>query len=237
MRGMGRLRQAKRKIQRIAFNSLSLQTFVDEEEQNSLEKHMGFPGQWQEHRRFQLAFVKEHGVIPTSRFLEFGSGPLTLGLPLIDYLDKNKYVGVDIRPNVTDIAHNQVAKHGLAWKNPRLIVSDDFAADELADKTFDFVFSFSMLFHLKDQLVERLFAVIAERLTPTGCYWGNINNVDMPESTWLKFPFVGRSPEFYGAIAEQHGMTMKSLGSLEDNGFRLKDKLERHNVLLEFRLR
>ena len=65
---------------------------------------MGFRGQFEKHRRFQMTFFRERGLVPSSRLLEIGCGPLTAGIPIIEYLEPGNYVGVDIRSSVLHLS-------------------------------------------------------------------------------------------------------------------------------------
>ncbi len=231
---MGRLsrpQRLKRAFQNAMFSAFNLREVIGREERAELVKAMGFDGQWDEHRRFQLAFLQEKGVESNHRFLEIGSGPLTLGIPLIEYLDKGKYVGIDVRDSVQNIAYREISKYKLSTKNPRLIVSGSFGAAELGEEQFDSIISFSVLYHLTDELVQNLFEQIARRISPSGRYWANIN-ASVEESRWLEFPFVKRDVEFYHEIATAQGLQLKELGTLEQNGFR-RAGLEKDNLLLE----
>lgn len=48
-------------------------------EKHRLEDSMGFRGQFDEHRRFQIELLKNLGLKPGHQFLELGCGPLTAG--------------------------------------------------------------------------------------------------------------------------------------------------------------
>jgi 2-polyprenyl-3-methyl-5-hydroxy-6-metoxy-1,4-benzoquinol methylase len=213
------------------FKAGRLHEALDEAEQRDLEAHMGFRGQWEEHRRFQMELAKSFGLRQNSSLLEIGCGPLTFGLPAIAYLDANRYVGVDVRSNVLDLAWSQVGKAGLADKNPKLLHSRSFGAEELGHERFDFIWSFSVLYHLTDPLLNDCFAQIAQRLAPQGSYFANLN-VEQPESEWLEFPFVKRNVEFYREAARRNGLAMTELGTLQSLGFRL-DFAEKTNVLVK----
>lgn len=208
------------------------QSMLDEVEARTLEDNMGFRGQWDEHRRFQFEFLKSSGLKPSSNLLEIGCGPLTLGLPAIQYLDCGKYTGIDVRANVLDLAHRQVGKNNLSEKNPRLICSNCFGRDELIGDQFDFAWSFSVLYHLSDELLSLCLRQASRRLTKDGKYFANVNT-EQQESTWLQFPFVRRDLDFYCAVAAKNGLKMVVLGQLQDLGFRL-DRVERLNRLLRF---
>ena len=66
-----------------------------------------------EHRRFQMDFAERMGMTRRTRFIEVGCGPLTLGLPLIEFLDANCYVGIDVRPEVLNLSWQQIGKQGF----------------------------------------------------------------------------------------------------------------------------
>ena len=80
---------------------------------------------------FTWTNLKLQGLRPEHQFLELGCGPLTAGIPLIEYLSPGHYVGVDIRSSVLNLGWREVGKAGLSGKNPRLICSKAFASDEV----------------------------------------------------------------------------------------------------------
>ncbi|MEO9827662.1 MAG: class I SAM-dependent methyltransferase [Paracoccaceae bacterium] len=233
MRASGKLRQIKNGVQDFCFENLRLREVEERREQAELNEAMGFAGQWHEHRRFQMEFLKQNDLNPSIRFLEIGSGPLTLGIPMIKFLNKGKYTGVDVRESVMSIAYREIAKENITGKNPTLIVSDDFGDEELGDKCFDTVWSFSVLFHLNDDQVSRLFDVISKKLDVNGRYFANVNT-KVDESKWLEFPFLRRDVEFYENLAKERDLEVKILGSLGENDFRLEGD-EKDNILLEFK--
>lgn len=219
-----------RRVQQWLFDRARIQDLLDEKEQNALEDHMGFRGQFPVHRRFQIAELQKLGLVPSSSVLEIGCGPLTAGLPLIEYLQPGRYVGVDVRPAVLDLAWQQIGKHGLSGKNPQLFCSDNFADDELGNRKFDFIWSFSVLYHLSDDILDRYFATVAKRIR--GIAVANVQTY-MDDSTWLQFPFLKRSIETYEAVAAKHGLKTRPLGTLADRGFRSSGE-ESGNTMLEF---
>lgn len=220
-----------RRAQQRLFDFARIQHLLDEKEQNALEDHMGFRGQLLEHRRFQITELKKLGLSPTSSVLEIGCGPLTAGLPVIQYLDAGGYVGVDVRPSVLDLAWQQVGKHQLSAKNPQLICSAEFADRELGSRRFDFIWTFSVLYHLSDEILDRYFATVAKRIG--GVALANVQTY-MEDSTWLQFPFLKRSIETYEAAAARHGLKTRSLGTLAERGFQTSGE-EKMNILLEFK--
>lgn len=216
------------------FDKGHFQSMVDLREKHALEDSMGFRGQFDEHRRFQIQMLMDQGLRPHHYFLELGCGPLTAGIPVISYLDPGHYVGVDIRSNVLDLGWREIGKANLSRKNPRLLLSDKFAEDLLsADDRFDLIYSFSVLYHLSDELLDRYFSSVSLRVEPEGRCIANVNT-HIPSDRWLEFPFLKRSVDDYCSIAGRHGLKATDQGTIESLGFKNPDA-EKHNHLLVFR--
>lgn len=230
--GSRTIKRLSAKTQDGLFDLLAMERVIERREGHERAVAMGFEGQWGEHQRFQMDLLRRNGLRASTRILEIGFGPLTLAIPLIRELDNGGYTGIDVREGVANLAYRQLAKEGLAGKNPRLVVSDSFGTETLGEAKFDILWSFSVLFHLSDELVTRWFAEAGRRLAPQGRYWANIN-VTEEESQWLQFPFLRRKPEFYAELGAKNGLKMQILGSLADLGFRDQGP-ERNNLMLEF---
>jgi SAM-dependent methyltransferase len=222
----------KRRAQSRLFDLLGMQGLLDEREHHELEDMMGFRGQLEEHRRFQIDELKKLGLTSSSSVLEIGCGPLTAGIPVIAFLEAGRYVGVDVRSNVLDLSWQQVGRKALSAKNPRLIRADDFGVAEVGDRKFDFIWSFSVLYHLSDDILDRLFGSVAGLLADGGLFIANVQT-EMEDSRWLEFPFLKRSVEIYDAVGKKHHLVMTNLGTIEERGFRLAGE-ERKNPLLKF---
>lgn len=217
------------------FRAGGFQRMLDERHRRECAHAMGFLPQWEEHRRFQFDFLRSRGLQPHHRFLEIGCGPLTGGVPIIGYLDPGNYTGIDVRASVLELAYLELVGAKLTGKSTRLLRSDSFGEDYLTTERFDFILSFSVLYHMSDDVLNACLAAIRSRLSPDGTYFANVN-VDLDDSTWLQFPFLRRSVETYGEAARRHGLQMEQLGTLGSLGLRLADAAERTNPLLAFRL-
>ena len=223
------------RVKSFIFEKANFKKMIDLKEKYELEDSMGFRGQWDEHRRFQIETLKLQGLRPEHRLLELGCGPLTAGIPVIEYLRPGHYIGVDIRSSVLDLGWREVGKAGLSGKNPRLICSNAFASDELRGERFDFVYSFSVLYHLGDDILDKYFETVSERLLLSGVCLANVST-HLPDDKWLEFPFLNRPVQTYVSMAQKHGLTTTNHGTLADLGFR-SPATEKNNPLLSFRLR
>ena len=130
-----------------------------------------------------------------------------------------------------DLAWQEVGKAGLAVKNPRLICSSSFGSTELGAQTFDFILSFSVLYHLNDDILKNYFETVRNRLAPTGVCFANVNTLH-ESSEWLEFPFLRRTIEVYKNLAAENGLTTDRLGDLDKHGFRLSGAESRNELLV-----
>jgi SAM-dependent methyltransferase len=221
-------------LKQFIFDNAGFQEMLDLRDKSRIEDAMGFRGQFDEHRRFQITLLKKQGLVPCNQLLELGCGPLTVGIPVIEFLEPGNYVGVDVRSSVLDLSWKEVSKAGLAAKNPRLICSSSFGSEELGNQTFDFIFSFSVLFHLRDDVLESYFSEVRKRLKISGICLANVSTIG-ENDTWLEFPFLKRTLEHYREVAGKNGLEMVRLGEIADLGFCLSGQ-ERRNQMLSFRV-
>lgn len=124
--------------------------------------------------QLQLELLKREGCKPSSNVLEIGCGCLHLGIPLIQYLKKSNYVGID--PNEWLRAIMLKKLHVLQLvkeKDARFLNVDTFDASNL-DIRFDFVFSHSVLSHCAHWQLGQFLQNTAKTLAPKGCIIASI---------------------------------------------------------------
>ena len=97
---------------------------------------------------------------------------------------------------------NELAEHGLQDKNPQLICFKEFSELSFNNK-FDVLFAFSVLIHMKDEIVEKCIAFISSVIADSGAFYANVNIVSYSDNNWQGFPVVFRSMEFYENLAKK----------------------------------
>lgn len=202
-------------------------------EEDRLEEMVGPPGVWKETRDFQVDFLRHLGLRPQHKLLDIGCGPLRGGIPLIQYLDRGNYTGMDIRPSVIVEAHRQIVKAKLADKMPRVLISHSFGRDEIGTELFDYVWCFQVLYHLEDELVESCLQQVSRFLGPQAVCFANVNAVG-EQGRWKEFPYLRRPLEFYQALAAKYSIDSKNLGQQREFGYTQKVPGQ-FNHILEFR--
>ncbi len=190
---------------------------------------------WKQKRDFQFHYLKGAGLEPRHYLLDIGCGTLRGGIPLIRHLDEGHYHGIETRAEVLEEGRKELADAGLEGKNPTLIVAEDLRAVDLG-RTFDFIWAFSVLFHMTDEILDACLAMVAKHLD-AGSFHANVNIGDRAERRWQGFPVVFRSLEFYTEAAERNGMSVWDLGILRDFGHRARIRVQDEQRMLEFRKR
>lgn len=134
-------------------------------------KYVG--GHWQTAGLDQLQFLAQHGLRPNHSFLEIGCGSLRAGRFFIDFLNEDKYCGID--------HHRWLIEDGLKmetgmyhWKkNPVFVVDNDFNFG-LFNRKFDVVIAKSVLTHLTFARIEHCFNNLKTVLNEGGKFFATV---------------------------------------------------------------
>ena len=114
----------------------------------------------------QLDLLKKTGCNSSSNVLEIGCGALHLSIPLIKYLEKNKYVVVD--PNSWLREKNVNNNQNLIEQKQAIFLNvEDFDVSTLTRK-FDFIFSHSILSHVAHWQLEQFLKNCSNVLSKDG---------------------------------------------------------------------
>lgn len=118
---------------------------------------------------YLFEFVRDAGLRPEHRLLDFGCGALRLGIVAIPYLETGNYFGVDSHlVSLEAAATYEIPVHRLEGKRPRLLWSEDFALTHFG-VAFDYVVDISSSSHVKDpERLRSAFSSFAEVLEPGG---------------------------------------------------------------------
>lgn len=99
-------------------------THVQQNRPPSLSSGPPPPGQWRQKRNLQRSFLLASGLQPSHQLLDIGCGTLRGGIPLIDYLEKGNYVGLEPRKKALDEALRFVQEHladkGVFYANVKI---------------------------------------------------------------------------------------------------------------------
>jgi SAM-dependent methyltransferase len=187
--------------------------------------------QWEMKRRFQFDFVRRAGLKPDSYFCSIGCGVLRGGVPIIDYLNEGRFCGIDARHLAIAEAKVELMESKLEFKQPQLIVCEHLSTLSL-DRQFDFIWSFSTLIHMRDEVLEEAIQFVSRHMKPNGMFCANVDTANARDGIWQGFPHVHRPVSFYQEACDRHGLALKDLGPLFDLGHVSRDaKADAHRML------
>jgi SAM-dependent methyltransferase len=192
---------------------------------------VGPPELWEMKRDFQIQFLKRTGLEPQHYLLDLGCGTLRGGIPIIEYLKKGHYFGVEVRQEVLDEGRKELRESKLVDKEPTLVATGDISSLNL-EKKFECIWAFSVLIHMEDKILYDALGFVRRHLKDDGCFYGNVNFGDRPDKSVgrLGFPVVHRSLRFYEEACSRNGLRVEDLGPLTDFGHHLPDKTVRQQA-------
>jgi cyclopropane fatty-acyl-phospholipid synthase-like methyltransferase len=118
-------------------------------------EHRNFVGGfWHEIGALQFDFLLRQGLLPTHKLVDIGCGALRCGLPIIRYLEKGNYFGLDINESLLEGGRRELALAELTIKQPNLLLSNKFELDRFG-VSFDFAIAQSLFTHLDMNIIVR----------------------------------------------------------------------------------
>jgi cyclopropane fatty-acyl-phospholipid synthase-like methyltransferase len=171
-------------------------------------------------RAFQIHFLKQVGLQPHHYLLDIGCGTLRGGVPIIEYLEKGHYFGVESRADILEEGKQELAQSHLEHKEPILIAAPDISQLNF-EQHFDYIWAFSVLIHMTDKILADCLNLVNSHLARDGCFYANVKIGSKVDGTWNKFPefpLVTRSLEFYQRLSQRNGLHLTDMGPLKALG-------------------
>lgn len=121
----------------------------------------------------QLELLRREGLERSSRVLEIGCGALSASIPLISFLDRERYVGVDPNRWLREAMANGRVRRLVSRKKAIFLTREDFGTGSLG-RSFDFVLSHSILSHAAHRQLEQFLRNTTSVLAPGGIVLASI---------------------------------------------------------------
>jgi hypothetical protein len=130
-------------------------------------------GMWDELGALQRDFLIEEGLQPHHRLIDIGCGSLRAGVPLTEYLNAERYYGIDISADLLDAGYDrEIVPAGLADKLPRRHLHATASYDVSGfGAAFDFGLAQSVFTHLPLDELSACLAAIAPHFVAGGRYY------------------------------------------------------------------
>ena len=115
-----------------------------------------------------LDYLKQHGLLPHHRLLDYGCGYMRSGLYLARYLEPNRYVGVDLSGERLKAARKLASQAGIDENHYTLRVVEGLSLAEIAEFRFDYVFACAVIPHMPRDDIVAFFRNVRSLLAPGG---------------------------------------------------------------------
>ena len=212
-RKYNRIQNTSRRIQR------KIGSIIDPKQKR--HAHVGAPELYKKSRDFQIKFLKDMKLMPEDYLLDIGCGTLVGGIPIIRYLEKRHYYGIEKRLDVLEEARKELLASKLTHKIP-VLLSEDISSVNL-ERKFNFMWAHAVLIHLKNEILEDCFAFVSSHLSKQGKFYANVNIGNEKVDSWKGFPVVCRTLDFYKKVGSSYGLAVKDIGSRQEFGLAYPD--------------
>jgi SAM-dependent methyltransferase len=177
---------------------------------------------WDEKGPRQVEFLKSEGLLPYHYLLDVGCGPLRGGIPIIAYLDKGHYYGIEKEISLIRAGLEvELPRHRLVGKEPHVEQIADFDVSGMG-KHFDYMIAFSVFNHLVDRQVELALKNLIPHLKPGGAFYADYNEADVHSFTKIHpwrpgevrksfFPF-----SFFTNLGQRYGFVTEGIEGWAD---------------------
>lgn len=180
-------------------------------------------GMWDELGALQKRFLLSQGLKPHHRFIDMGCGSLRAGVPLTEYLDPERYYGVDISADLLDAGYErEIIPAGLDAKLPRdhLAANADFDATGFG-VSFDYGIAQSVFTHMPIARLTDCLTALAPVFAESGRFY--VTFFERPAETPADAPL----PHEPGGVVtypdrDPYDTTIAALAAATPQGWRLE---------------
>ena len=158
-----------------------------------------------EEKRFHLEYMITKGLLPESRFLDYGCGSGVSGKSFIEYLNKDKYTGVDISNEAIKTARDRIKdNNNLNLKNPNFKYIKKADMEILQGNEFDYIFANSVFTHMPLEDINFMLNQLKIYIHKDSVYYATICRTE-GKSRMVQFRTWMHSVDEVKRVAEENG--------------------------------
>ncbi len=169
------------------------------------------PDTWEKtDRRFQIDWLVRNGLSQKHRFLDYGCGTASAGKYVIDYLQPQKYVGVDISEKSIQVAWDILQREGLHKRGPVLHHIPNGSLQAIEGLTFDVIWAQSVFTHCPPDVIRDILGNLKRFMHGDSIFYASISRIDQgivqkQLHNWYY------ALDFFQTLAPECGMKVKAM--------------------------
>lgn len=176
-------------------------------------------------KEYQLDYLKSHGVKPNMTFLDYGCGPLSAGRYFIDYLESEKYIGVDISERVLEIGKKRIKKFGLIEKKPQLFHLPWGSFEPLEGKIFDIIWCNGVFSHTSPEDIKFVVKNFSKMMDSNSIFYVTFG-LTKGNTFQRNFRSWRYNLEFFEKISKEYGLNVEFLADWASSTRSLKTETD-----------
>lgn len=184
---------------------------------------------------YYVRFMRDHGLRPDHRVLDFGCGYGRAAIPLLKFSEPGNYLGTELSDKRIELARDWVAREGLEDRKPVFVVSTDNSMPYIEDRSIDIVWTYSVFTHMPEKEIHETLDAFKRVLKPDGVAYFHFN-APKPDAEGSK-PTVKDffwEYEKIDEIVRGHDFDFKRIRTWEDT---LDEKIQQTSIMLQLRHR
>jgi hypothetical protein len=175
----------------------------------------GPPARFEEVGRRTLVALLESGLYPHSSVLDIGSGALRIGYWLLNFLQPDRYCGLEPDDGLTWFGTNHiVGPETIAAKRPRFDNNTDFDLT-VFDRSFDFFVARSIWTHTSRAMISTMLDGFLATARAGGVFLASYvpadDGVGYEGEEWVALPLVPHAIEWVAEECRVRGLAVRQL--------------------------
>jgi len=154
--------------------------------------------------------INQQGLKEDMSFLDYGCGAVNAGVYFIQYLNKGKYVGVDISEKVIISGKQRLSSESLDQKEPQLIHIEDGSVKVLGEKKFDVIWTQSVFTHLPESEIEKIIKNLLPFMHKKSTFYATCHLLESG-SKFVNVKDFAQSLGFYESLALKYGLKAEQM--------------------------
>jgi len=155
----------------------------------------------------QFDYLKGKGIKPHHTILDYGAGIIRNGHNFIPYLDKGNYTAADISRERLMKGVRLLEENNIDSESYDVVVLKTANCLELADASFDFIWSHDVFCHMPIEECGRCLKALKSHLNPGGAFYLTYSFSESPRSMKAKDFWFSRSQ--VKNIADENGWNLE----------------------------